>query len=411
MIHPLNPAVPAVESGPHKRRFAFVIEQTLGHVTHYKVLRAGIDGAPSVAATWYPITYPFRSGNDGQRGEPSTRSEYARRQVRRILGRAVAAHEYDAWTAWASLRAWRVLRSDQASVRYDALFFHTQPTTLLCAPLMQRVPAVISLDMTPIQHNTVGVGYGHQPSPAPVDRLKHTLYARSFHAARAFVTLSDWARRSLIDDYGIDSARISVVPVGIDLDQWPQPGPKGDADPVRILFVGGDFMRKGGEILLRAFAAVHGHCELHLVTKEQVAQTPRIHVYRDVTPSSDLLRRLYATADIFVLPTLADASPQVSVEAMASGLPVISCPVGGIPEIVRHGETGLLVPPGDVRELVAALDALIADAARRRAMGVAGRALAERNHDNAANVCRILNLMTNLADTYGSAARGHGGRT
>jgi len=401
----LNSVASRKEETSRGRRFAFVIEQTLGHVTYYQTLRTVIDGDPSVAASWYPIAYPFRAAGGAHGGASSAGLEYARREARRILGRVVAAHDYDAWTAWASVRAWQSLRHDHAPSRYDALFFHTQPTTLLCAPLMRRVPAVISLDVTPIQYNTIGVGYGHQPSPAPVDRLKHALYMRSFHAARAFVTVSDWARRSLIDDYGIDAARISVVPFGTDVGRWARPAPKRDGDPVRVLFVGGDFARKGGEILLQAFAAVRDRCELHLLTKDPVGQSPGVRVYRDIAPNSNELQQLYAMADIFVLPTLADCSPIAAVEAMASGLPVVSSTVGGIPEIVRHGETGLLVPPGDVQALAVALDTLIEDTARRRAMGGSGRSLVERNHDQATNVRRILDIMTHVSDGYTGGVR------
>ncbi len=397
------------EEAPRKRRFAFVVEQTLGHVTYYQTLRTVIDGDPSVAGSWYPITYPFRSGGHARsgtrRGALAVGLEDTRREARRILGRVVAAHEYDAWTAWASARAWQALRHDRASSQYDALFFHTHPTTLLCAPLMRRVPAVISLDVTPAQYNTIGVGYGHQPSPAPVEHLKHALYMRTFRAARAFVAMSDWVRRSLIDDYGIDAARISVVPVGTDIGLWARPAPKRDEDPVRILFVGGDFARKGGEVLLQAFAAVRDRCELHLLTRDRVGQAPGVWMHRDIAPNSSALQQLYATADIFALPTLTDCSPIAIVEAMASGLPVVSSTVGGIPEIVRHGETGLLVPPGDVRALSAALSALIEDTARRRAMGSRGRSLAERNHDQATNVRRILDIMTNAADGDAGGAR------
>ena len=396
------------EADSRGRRFAFVIEQTLGHVTYYQTLRTVVDADPSVAASWYPIAYPFRDrggGRSAHGGASAAALEYARREARRILGRLVAAHDYDAWTAWASMRAWQSLRHDRAPSRYDALFFHTPPTTLLCAPLMRRVPAVISLDVTPIQYNTIGVGYGHQPSPVFVDRLKHTLYMRSFRAARAFVAWSDWARRSLIEDYGIDAARISVVPVGTDIGLWAPDAPKSDEDLVRILFVGGDFVRKGGEVLLQAFAAVRDRCELHLLTGDYVGQSPGVRVHRDIVPHSRELQQLYAMADIFVLPTLADCSPIAAVEAMASGLPVVSSTIGGIPEIVRHGETGLLVPPGDVQSLAAALDTLVKDAPRRRAMGGSGRFLAKRNHDQATNVRRILDIMANVSDGYVGGAR------
>jgi glycosyltransferase involved in cell wall biosynthesis len=143
-------------------------------------------------------------------------------------------------------------------------------------------------------------------------------------------------------------------------------------------------------------ARLGGRCELHLVTRTPLEATTDVHVYRDVAPNSELLKRLYATADLFVLPTLADCFPLVIQEAMAAGLPVVATDVGAIGEAVRDGENGLLVPPGDARALGAALDALVDDSARRRAMGTRGRALAEQKFDSAANARRILSVMTAL---------------
>lgn len=357
---------------PHsRRRFAFVMEQTLGHVTHYKNLRAAIDADPGVSATWYPLSFSPRGALE------------TLRPVR------------DNWTIRASIRSRRLLVHDAAATQQDALFFHTQVTTLLSVGLMRRVPSVISLDATPINYDAVGSAYGHRTDGGAVERLKRTLNTRSLRAACALVTWCDWARQSLITDYDVDPTRITVIPPGVDLDKWPQPVPRDGAGPLRILFVGADFARKGGEVLLRAFeAGLRDRCELHLVTKAPVKPAPGIYVYRDVAPNSDVLKNLYATASIFVLPTLADCFPLVIQEAMAAGLPVVATGVGAIGEAVRDGETGLLAPPNDVRALNAALDALVSDAPRRQAMGLRARNFAEQVFDSAVNAQRILNIMS-----------------
>jgi glycosyltransferase involved in cell wall biosynthesis len=137
-------------------------------------------------------------------------------------------------------------------------------------------------------------------------------------------------------------------------------------------------------------------CEIYLVTKAAVEPRPGIYVYRDVAPNSELLKRLYATADLFVLPTLADCFPLVIQEAMAAGLPVVATDVGAIREAVRDGETGLLLPPGDVHALAVALATLVADPAARQAMGVRGRAMAEQSFDSVANARRIIAIMAHL---------------
>lgn len=87
---------------------------------------------------------------------------------------------------------------------------------------------------------------------------------------------------------------------------------------------------------------------------------------------------LLAACDVVALPSFAEAQPTVLMEAAAAGRPVVATRVGGIPEVVDDGTTGLLVPPGDVRALAAAIAALLADPARAAAFGGAARARAER---------------------------------
>lgn len=355
---------------PH---FGFLMEQTLGHVTHYTNLRTAVDGDATVRASWYALSFAPESGMERL---PGLRSN---------------------WSARASWKAWRSLKNDRAYVHYDALFFHTQVTTLLSAGVMRRVPSVISLDATPINYDAVGAAYGHATGGHVVEQVKRSMNARALRAAAAFVTWCTWARQSLVRDYGLEGRRIEVIPPGVNLALWPEPRPRNSGDAIRILFVGGDFARKGGSILLEALHGLERPWELHLVTKGTVEEQPGVHVYRDATPNSDLLLRLYANADIFVLPSLADCFPLVVQEAMAAGLPVVASDVGAINEAVVHGETGLLVPPGDARALGLALATLANDARQRVRMGRRGRTLAETKYDSTANARKILGIMGDLA--------------
>jgi glycosyltransferase involved in cell wall biosynthesis len=131
-----------------------------------------------------------------------------------------------------------------------------------------------------------------------------------------------------------------------------------------------------------------------VVTQSDVSERSGVTVHRDVRPGSAVLQELYARSDVFVLPTAADASPHVILEAMAAGLPVISTPVGAIPEMV--GSTGVLVTPGNGDELRDALERLL-DPALRTALGAAAHARARERFDAATNAGRVLDVLAEVS--------------
>ena len=92
---------------------------------------------------------------------------------------------------------------------------------------------------------------------------------------------------------------------------------------------------------------------------------------------ADILR----ASDVFVLSSRVEGNPLSVMEAMAAGLPVVSTVVGGVPELVRNGETGLLVPSEDAGALAQAMQALVDDPVRRQAMGAAARQHAVTHFD------------------------------
>lgn len=166
-------------------------------------------------------------------------------------------------------------------------------------------------------------------------------------------------------------------------------------DKLLMLFVGNHTRNKGLDVFLRAVlkmnrqavaviaGAIRSHTEhARLLTDCGVAENESRVVFTDFITKEEL-RALYKSADIFVFPSRADTLPLVILEAMASGLPVVSTRVGGIPYEVTP-ETGILLEPGDAATLAEALDRLCSDEALRQTMGTAGR---ER-------VCRLFNWQT-----------------
>jgi glycosyltransferase involved in cell wall biosynthesis len=172
---------------------------------------------------------------------------------------------------------------------------------------------------------------------------------------------------------------------------------------LHLLFVGGDFARKGGGILLEAFRrlAPSADATLHLVTAsvdvEIPADRPDIRVYRDLAPNSERLRELFRQADIFVFPTPADCLPLAILEAMAAGLPIITTSVGALPEAVISGETGLIVPPDDPDALADAITRLAEDPDLRLKLGCQARQAAVQHFDATTNYGLLLDLIAGIA--------------
>lgn len=350
----------------------FVLEQTLGHVAHALNIRRALgQHRESIHPTLIPINYRGSTGLAAQIPGLRTWTFDASRQARVALARR--------------------LREGPA----DAIFIHTQVAALLAGSLMQKVPAVVSLDATPLNYDSQGASYGHGRSWPAIEALKLRMNQAVFQRAAALVTWCQWAADSLVADYDIPADKISVIHPGVDVSLFQPRNETARPGPVRILFVGGDFQRKGGADLLEAMVRLGPAAELDAVTNASV-EVPRgvvCRVHRGLAPQSPEIARLYRDADIFALPSRGDCFPQAVAEALASGLAIVASSTGAIPEMVQEGVNGHLVPPGDPRGLAVALETLVASSGKRRQMGRVSRRIAEQEHDADANNHRIIELM------------------
>jgi glycosyltransferase involved in cell wall biosynthesis len=359
----------------------FLLEQTLGHVTHSSNLESLVPAIEGVT----PVFLPVEAVDDG-----------------------LTAHlpGLSNWTVRAAINARRALRRSRSvgdSRDADVMFVHTQVPAVLLGGWMTRIPTVVSIDATPMQYDTLGEFYAHKLGSDPVEGLKKRLNVRCFRRAKHIVAWSKWAKASLADDYGVDPSVITVIPPGVDIERWqPARGRAASAEPLRVLFVGGDLHRKGGDMLIETIRTLRkepdlSNVELHLVTGSDVPSEPGIVVHRNLVANSVELIDRYHQADIFCLPTLGDCLPMVLAEAAACGLPLISTNVGAIGEIVQDHRTGLLIPPGDQLALQSALREMLLSAELRRSLGLAARELAEREHDARRNAARIVELLRAVA--------------
>ena len=237
-----------------------------------------------------------------------------------------------------------------------------------------RVPYVVSIK-----------GVLAEESLQETGRWRWLLWALSrlerHNARRAplVLTTSDYCRRAITHHYGVPEARIRLVPEGIDLARWQRvAGAPRRSEGATILCVARQYRRKHVADLLRAIPRVrhsvpqaralivgdgpeHGnlrrlHAELNLGETVQLLGE---------IPDDDAVARLYRQADVFCLPSIQEGFGIVFLEAMASGLPVVATTAAAIPEVVPQGKAGVLVPPGDVEALAAALVELLRDPRRR----------------------------------------------
>ncbi len=214
--------------------------------------------------------------------------------------------------------------------------------------------------------------------PRPISRLRRRLLTRfAVRRLAAHVAVGQRAAREVARFIGISPTSMRTIPNGVP-DVRLEPLPRVH-DGFVIGSVGRLHAQKGYDVLLRALAQLPGVTLVltgdgeereHLVElAEQLGVSERVALlgWRD-----DARRQLTAF-DVFVLPSRFEGLPLVIIEAMLAELPVVATDVGSVSELVDDGSTGILVPPEDGEALAGAIGALLADPARRRAMGRRGR--------------------------------------
>lgn len=235
-------------------------------------------------------------------------------------------------------------------------------------------------------HHPLALESGLAPSAQAALRASER---RALACARQVVVTSPATARELAA-YGVPAARVAVVEPGTD----PAPPSRGGGAVASLLCVATVTPRKAHAVLLRALARVrdqpwHLHCAGSLTRDAETAAAAqalaqalgldgRVTWHGELEPGP--LQTLYAQADLFVLPSLYEGYGMAFAEALARALPVLGCAAGAVAETVP-ASAGVLVPPGDVAALQAALQALLNEPARRAALAAGARAHAARLPD------------------------------
>jgi glycosyltransferase involved in cell wall biosynthesis len=182
---------------------------------------------------------------------------------------------------------------------------------------------------------------GHEDMQRFINKTAITLFA------------STWARDSAIALWDLDPARARVVPFGANLDADPGYRPRRMDGPLRLLFVGYDWKRKGGPIAIEVWRELRKmvpDAELHIVGCEPPAArgldgvTVHGRLNKGDPDEFAKLKHLYENATLFIMPSREEAFGMVYCEAAAYGVPSVASLTGGVPTVIVDGETGLLLP-------------------------------------------------------------------
>jgi hypothetical protein len=238
------------------------------------------------------------------------------------------------------------------------------------------VPFSVTLDSTEISNRRDLRRYGW-PQSSIASRVRLRAESDVLGRAEFVCATSMWARRSVIDDYGVPPHRVHLNPFPL----------AGRAAPRRVdaswlTFIGNAFYRKSGERLVRWHQGHLGaRAELHIVSQDPAAQRyrslPGVVLHPDA--DNDIVRQqILPRTAVLALPTRYDQSPIVLSEAAAAGVPAVASDLAGIPEQLLDGQTGFLVDARDDAGFVAAIDRLLSDRDLAARMGRAARVHYER---------------------------------
>ncbi|RJQ24049.1 MAG: glycosyltransferase family 1 protein [Nitrospiraceae bacterium] len=213
--------------------------------------------------------------------------------------------------------------------------------------------------------------------------LEHKIFIR--HRYKKIIAISEMVKRNIIDNYSVPASDIEVIYNGVDTEKFHPGNREKYRDEIRrkhglaendfvALFMGSGFERKGVGALIEAVKGMEGPVKVLVVGKGKHPPVPNIIF---CGPQKDNYK-YYAAADIFVFPTIYEPFGNVHLEALASGLPVITTKNSGAAEIIKDGAHGYVIPePEDVRTIAEKIRFFMTNRDKLESMSANARQLAE----------------------------------
>lgn len=279
----------------------------------------------------------------------------------------------------------------QELLRTDAVHLHSH----FCSTV-----GMLAADLTEIPWSFTIHG------PAEFDDVLGFGLTEKVKSARSVVAISGFARSQVLRH--IPPAlweKVVCVPLGIPLDAYTHPSPPDPRETLEILTVGRLANVKAQPLLIDAIAVLHAEgwpVRLRIVgdgpnrqlLAEQIRALGLDKVVELLGPlPSKEVTKLYATSDIFALPSFAEGVPVALMEAMAMERPCLATRLMGIPELIEDGVSGILVKPADVADTARGLRLLIADTSLRERIGVEGRRRVAQKYDLNQNVALLADVL------------------
>jgi glycosyltransferase involved in cell wall biosynthesis len=264
---------------------------------------------------------------------------------------------------------------------FDLVVVNTWELAVTMRETARRLPAIMVMDSIPA---TVDAQLRRQGQTGLKRSLVHLVHQWTFGKVVRefdyFLPKSSNCVASLQVDFGVPRDRCFITLAPQDLALW-RPRPRSYESPTRLLFVGNDFVRKGGEFLLRLYAAhLADQCTLTIASNDpSLANRPMPPGVQLLSGRGrDQMLKVFQDSDIFVLPSRQDYTPEVVAEALAVGLPCLMSDVDGATDLIQEGETGFIMQRDSGAEVWAAhIHRLAANPSELARMSLAARRFAE----------------------------------